>query len=91
MSEKVGRENVVKISSNGIVGNININGNDIRGVSEYSIKHCAGEVPKINLSLFVGNIKIDVDSCELLIDDVVMEESLEKALFVYLNKKYMIP
>ena len=54
----------VIIETNGVLGKITIDGNEIHGVTGYEIEHRAGDIPRLHLTL---NCDLQVISDEMLI------------------------
>lgn len=53
------KETIVKITTNGIIGKIEVDGKELPSVKGYSIFHQAGQLPEITINLHASQIQIE--------------------------------
>lgn len=81
----------ISISTDGVSASFKIDGKEFNQILKgYSIEHDAGGFPKVRMDVGVTSLKFESDCC-VEINGILVDEELEKELFKYLNKKYIIP
>lgn len=81
----------ISISTDGVSASFKIDDKEFNHTLKgYSIEHGAGNIPKVKIDIGITSLKFE-SNCYLEINGISIDEKLEKELFKYLNKKYMIP